>query len=175
MTSFAVDIPSVETDRLILRAPLESDLDVLAAFYQSERSHLVGGPMDRANCWRVISGGLGHWFLRGFGFWHIHHKVDDRMIGATGFIYREGWDEPELGWNVHDGYEGHGYAYEAAHAARRYGAAQFNLDGVISYIAPRNTRSRTLATRLGAMFERAGTLLGHDVHIYRHPKTGAPA
>lgn len=172
MTSFNFEIPSVETDRLILRAPLESDLDALEAFNKTERSHLIGGPLDRANCWRVISNCIGHWALRGFGMWHLHHKADDRMIGACGFIFREGWDEPELGWNVHDGYEGESYAFEAAGAARAYGAKHFDLNGVISYIDPVNHRSIALAKRLGASFESKGRLLGHDADIYRHPRLG---
>lgn len=172
MTSFNFEIPSIETEHFILRAPLESDLDALEVFNKSERSHLIGGPLDRANCWKVISGGIGHWALRGFGLWHIHHKGDDRMIGACGFIFREGWDEPELGWNVHDGYEGKSYAFEAASAARAYGAKHFDLNGVISYIDPVNSRSIALATRLGATFERKGRLLGEEADIYRHPRIG---
>jgi RimJ/RimL family protein N-acetyltransferase len=172
MTLFNFEIPSIETDHLILRAPLESDLDALEAFNKTERSHLIGGPLDRANCWRLISNGIGHWALRGFGMWHIHHKSDDRMIGACGFIFREGWDEPELGWNVHDGYEGKSYAFEAASAARAFGADHFNLNGVISYIDPVNHRSIALAQRLGATFEREGNLLGETANIYRHPRIG---
>ncbi|WP_439142924.1 GNAT family N-acetyltransferase [Planktotalea sp.] len=175
MTSFNFEIPTIETDRLILRAPLESDLDALEVFNQSERSHLIGGPQDRASCWRIISSGIGHWALRGFGMWHIHHKGDDRMIGACGFIFREGWDEPELGWNVHDGYEGKGYAFEAASAARAYGAKHFDLDSVVSYIDPTNTRSIALATRLGASYGSTGKLLGEVADIYRHPKQGDTA
>lgn len=175
MTSFNFDIPTVETERLILREARESDLDEIAIFMASERSHFIGGPLDRANCWRLISSHFGHWLLRGYGMWHIHHKTDDLMIGACGFIFREGWDEPELGWNVHGGYEGKSIAFEAATAARAYGAKHFNLDGVISYLDPANTRSIALAKRLGATFEREGTLLGHDVHVYRHPKLGDTA
>ena len=175
MTSFNFDIPTIETERLILRAPLESDLDALEVFNQSERSHLIGGPLDRANCWRVISNGIGHWAPRGFGMWHIHHKADDRMIGACGFIFREGWDEPELGWNVHDGYEGKGYAFEAAMAARTHGATHFDLNGILSYIGPINHRPIVLATRMGASFERQGSLLGEVADIYRHPTTGDTA
>ena len=173
MTSFTVNIPTIETDRLILRAPLESDLDALETFYASERSHRVGGPLDRVGCWRLIAFNFGHWLMRGFGMWHIHHKSDDRMIGACGFIFREGWDEPELGWNVHNGYEGQSIAFEAASAARSFGTEHFDLDGVISYLDPANTRSVALAKRLGATFERKGTFLGHNVDIYRHPKQGA--
>ena len=176
MTTFSVDIPIIETERLILRDARESDLDDLASFMASERSHFVGGPMDRANCWRLISGSLGHWMLRGYGMWNIHHKADDRVIGACGFIFREGWDEPELGWNVHDGYEGQSIAFEAAQAARSYGAKHFNLDGVISYLDPANTRSINLAKRLGATYERDGGMPGTPmVYIYRQPKQGVTA
>ena len=176
MTTFSVDIPIIETERLILRDARESDLDDLASFMASERSHFVGGPMDRANCWRLISGSLGHWMLRGYGMWNIHHKADDRVIGTCGFIFREGWDEPELGWNVHDGYEGQSIAFEAAQAARSYGAKHFNLDGVISYLDPANTRSINLAKRLGATYERDGGMPGTPmVYIYRQPKQGVTA
>ena len=72
MTSFNFDIPTIETERLILRAPLESDLDALEDFNQSERSHLIGGPLDRANCWRVISNGIRS--LGAARFWHVAHS-----------------------------------------------------------------------------------------------------
>ncbi|MFT5001070.1 MAG: RimJ/RimL family protein N-acetyltransferase, partial [Planctomycetota bacterium] len=93
--------------------------------------------------------------------------------GYVGLVNYEGWDEPELGWNMFEGFEGKGYAYEAAIAARDYAAQHFDLDGVISYIDPQNTRSLALAARLGATFEREGPLMGHVCHIYRHPKMGA--
>jgi RimJ/RimL family protein N-acetyltransferase len=175
MTLFNFEIPTIETEHLILRAPLEIDLDALEVFNKSERSHLIGGPLDRAGCWRVISNAIGHWALRGFGMWHILHKADDRMIGACGFIFREGWDEPELAWNIHDGYEGKSYAFEAATDARAHGAKHFDLNGVISYIDPVNLRSIALAKRLGATFERKGSLLGEEADIYRHPLLGDTA
>lgn len=175
MTSFSFEIPTVETERLILRAPREADLDAVSAFMQSERSHIIGGPMDRVACWKLIAGNIGHWALRGYGFWNIESRANGEMVGACGFIFREGWSEPELGWNLHDGYEGQGIAFEAASAARSYGATHFGLDGVISHIDPKNERSIALATRLGARFEKSGALLGHDIHIYRHPKQGDTA
>lgn len=172
MTSFTIEIPTLETDRLILREPREDDLAALTTFYKTERSHMIGGPLTQPDCWKLISGNFGHWVLRGYGMWHIHHKADDRMIGAVGFIFRDGWDEPELGWNLHDGYEGQGIAFDAAETARSHGAGYFDLNGVISYIDPNNARSIKLATRLGATFERDGTLFDHFVHVYRHPRLG---
>ncbi|MEM9579171.1 MAG: GNAT family N-acetyltransferase [Pseudomonadota bacterium] len=171
MTRFTAHIPQIETDRLILRAPALSDLDHLEAFYQTERSHWVGGPLTRNQCWRVIAGTLGHWLLNGFGMWALHHKGDDRIIGMLGFLNMDGWHEPEMAWNLHEGFEGKGLALEAALAARAHAAAHLGLDRMISYADPANTRSIALMHRLGARFEREDALLGKPVHIYRHPKS----
>ncbi|MCM2563099.1 GNAT family N-acetyltransferase [Lutimaribacter sp. EGI FJ00015] len=169
MTRITVDIPVIETDRLILRAMQETDLDVIADFFADDRSSFVGGPKSRADSWRTIAGALGHWMLRGYGMWLAAERATDRPVGGVGFLFPEGWDEPELGWHLYNGHEGKGYAYEAAIAARTHGARHFGLDGVISYIAPDNTRSAALARRMGATLERQGTLLGHAVDVYRHP------
>ena len=42
MNDFQFSIPRLHTERLVLRAPALSDLDVLAAFYASTRSAFVG-------------------------------------------------------------------------------------------------------------------------------------
>nr|WP_235915963.1 GNAT family N-acetyltransferase [Thalassovita mangrovi] len=58
-------------------------------------------------------------------------------------------------------------------AARDYGARHFGLTAPISYIVPDNARSKALAERLGARFEREGAVMGHACHVYRHPKAEA--
>ncbi|MBQ0749085.1 MAG: GNAT family N-acetyltransferase [Roseovarius sp.] len=171
MTTFTVHIPEVKSGDLVLRAICEDDLDALAAFYAGARSHFVGGPLGRAECWRLIAANLGHWALRGYGMWVISDRGTGDPMGLCGFIFRDGWDEPELGWQVWDGHEGRGIAYRAAQAARAHGAANFGLDGVVSHIDPDNARSQALARRLGARFEREGTLLGLACQVWRHPKS----
>ncbi len=173
--SLTLNIPTVETERLILRNYRESDLDAVAAFNQTERSHWIGGPKNRHECWRVIIGIIGHWALRGYGLWMIEEKATGKQAGAAGIIHHEGWDEPELGWHLYDGFEGKGIAYEAALAARTYAAQNFGITAPISHIDPKNTRSVALAKRLGATFECEGEVIGHPCHIYRHPMTEASA
>jgi RimJ/RimL family protein N-acetyltransferase len=168
MTSFA--IPTIETDRLTLRGPRESDFEAFAAFGASERAKWVGGPYSRARSWGGFLGMFGHWALRGYGFWMLETKSGSDIAGRVGFTCHDGWDEPELGWHIFDGFEGKGYAFEAVNAARAYAAQRLGLNGVISYIAKDNTRSRSLAERLGATFERDGELLGQPCQIFRHPK-----
>ena len=166
-------IPTLQTDRLVLRAPLLDDLPRLTEFFASERSHIVGGPQDGREVFKTLASRIGHWALRGFGLWHFHDQRTQRFLGWTGVVYAPGWDEPELGWTVMQDAERQGYAFEAATAARAYAATHLGQDGVISYIAPHNTRSSALAIRLGAVFERGGELLGTPCDIYRHPKVAA--
>ncbi len=168
MTTFT--IPSIETERLILRAPELGDLPTMTAFFATERSHMVGGPKDEFACWSSLANRLGHWALRGYGLWHLTEKASGAFVGWAGMIDVPGWAEPELGWTLMAEAEGKGLGYEAANAARAYAARHQGLNGVISYIAHRNDRSRALAGRLGATYERDGELLGKKAQIWRHPQ-----
>ena len=163
-------IPVIETDRLRLRAPSEADFAQMQEYLGQERMVFIGGPFDAVGIWRTLLGMLGHWSLRGFGFWNIEHKETGQLAGAVGFLHHFDWPEPELGWNVHHDFEGQGIAFEAASAAQAYGEECLNLSQVISFIDPQNTRSAELAKRLGATFERKHSLRGKACHIYRHPK-----
>ncbi|KPA23274.1 hypothetical protein shim_04690 [Shimia sp. SK013] len=168
MTS--VTIPTVETDRLILRAHRVEDLPEMAAFFAGPRAKFIGGTMTEGECWRGMMRGAGHWVLRGYGLWHIEEKATGKLAGWSGIIHHIEWPEPELAWTLFDGFEGKGVAYEAALAARAYAAQHFGLNRLISLIAPENTRSLALAKRLDATFEGEQTVNGYDCHAYRHPQ-----
>lgn len=170
MTVPAVDIPVIGTERLILRAPRADDLDATAAFMATERARFIGGPVDRATAWRQLCVAAGHWMLRGYGMWTLETRDTGAVAGRVGLIFHDGWPEPELGWQVYDGFEGKGLAEEAARAARD-AAPALGLDRpLVSLIAPDNARSIRLAERLGAVLEAEGSLLGHACLIYRHPE-----
>ncbi|WP_425037800.1 GNAT family N-acetyltransferase [Primorskyibacter sp. S187A] len=173
MTILKVNIPVIETERLRLREPRESDLPAVISFMGSERSRFVGGPVAEHHAFRSYAASLGHWMLRGYGFWMVADLATDAPLGRVGFLYGTGWHEPELGWQMFEGAEGKGMAYEAAKAARAYGRAKLGLDGVISYLNPANTRSMALAKRLGCTHERDVTFFGEEgIGIWRHPKGG---
>ncbi|WP_370301080.1 GNAT family N-acetyltransferase [Pseudooceanicola sp.] len=169
------DVPVIETERLILRGPEELDFDAFAAFSASERAKWIGGPFPRDRAWGGFLNTFGHWALRGYGMWMLEHRASGATAGRVGMIFNDGWDEPELGWHVFDGFEGQGLAYEAALAARAYAARHQGLDAVISYIVPDNTRLAALAARLGAVIERDGTVMGHACKVWRHPRVAEAA
>ena len=174
MTVLQMNIPVIETKRLVLREPRLEDLDALIHFLGSDHTRFVGGPMTPADACRSLYANVGHWMMRGYGFWVIADKCDGTFLGRVGFLFATGWHETELGWQVTEAAQGRGIAFEAAKAARAYGAAQMGLEGVISYIDPANTRSRALVERLGCVHERDVTFFGKDgIGIWRHPKAEA--
>ncbi len=173
MIAMTDQIPVLDTQRLTLRAPRKSDLGTLAAFYETERSHMVGGPRDALQSFNGLASRIGHWAIYGYGLWHIDDRKTGDFLGWVGIMNPPSWDEPELGWTLFAHAEGKGYAFEAARAARAYAAQEFGIDGPISYIRADNTRSRALAEKLGATYERDGSVMGTPCHIWRHPMEAA--
>lgn len=172
--SFAV--PILETERLIMRAPENRDLKAQAAFYASERSHFVGGPKPLGGAWHSLTFMLGHWHMRGFGMWVVADKLTKVAVGMVGHYFPVGWAERELGWHIWDKqYEGKGYAYEATIAARNYAYLTLGWKTQVSYVSSDNTRSITLAERLGAKLDHDAATPDIDdpVLVYRHPPAEA--
>ncbi|MGZ2259158.1 GNAT family N-acetyltransferase [Roseobacter sp. A03A-229] len=168
--SDVITIPTITTDRLILRAPTEDDVAGFAAFYASDAAQFVGGPLKDFQVWRYTAEVLGHWQLRGFGRWMVERKDAPGAIGLVGLHAPLDWPEPEVGWMLWDG-NGKGYASEAARAARRYAYDTLGMTTLISSIAPDNAASIRLAKAMGA--RRAPEDYTHPVYgtmqIYRHP------
>ncbi len=174
MTTLSVLIPVIETERLRLREPRMADLDAFASFGRSARTQFLGGPATSAHAaWDGLRGMIGHWILRGFGWWTVEDKTTGDIVGRVGIGHHIDWPEPELGWHAFDGFEGKGLAHEAALAARAQAHGPMGLGPVISLIHPDNLRSRRLAERMGAVVESDMTLRGTPCLIYRHPKEAA--
>ncbi|WP_417718430.1 GNAT family N-acetyltransferase [Salipiger sp.] len=166
-----VTAPRLETDRLILRGPEARDAEAMIAFLLDRpRSDGFGGYDHRGDAWRWFALNVGHWHLRGHGYFTIEMKDSGETAGICGIWYPEGWPEPELGWVVFAGFEGRGIAREAALRARRHAYEDLGLTTLTSNIVPGNDRSVALAERLGARHERTYTNhhMGEDM-LFRHP------
>lgn len=143
-------IPRLETDRLILRAFREDDLDAWATFMADpETMRFLGGPMTRGNAWRTMATTLGHWALKGYGMWAVERKSDGALMGRVGLLQPEGWTGLEVGWTLGRAYWGQGYATEAAAASMRYAFMTRPDDRVVSNIDAGNVASQAVAKRLG--------------------------
>jgi RimJ/RimL family protein N-acetyltransferase len=166
-------IPTLHTERLILRAPTQADFLPFRDFYASERSHFVGGPLTAELAWRMLAMEIGHWALKGFGRFLVADRASGLAVGVVGPFCPHGWPEPELGWDLFDGFEGRGYATEAALATRDWAYDTLGWTTAISLVKPANTASARVAERMGAVID--GDFI-HERHghlqVWRHP---APA
>jgi len=145
-----VEIPTIVTDRLRLRAPRQSDFDAYAAFRAGERSVFIGGPSTSREAYLRLGLETALWLFRGYGSLIIALRSDDQPIGLAGFYHHADWDGPEIGWALFDGQEGHGYASEAARALLTYAFEDLGWTHVECSASEENTRSVAMIQRLGA-------------------------
>jgi RimJ/RimL family protein N-acetyltransferase len=167
----SVLIPTLTTDRLILRPLAASDATAFAALNAdpdvARYISLDGQPLSAADSWRTLAMLIGHWQLRGFGMWAVaEHRQPDVLIGRLGGHQPEDWPDFEIGWALAGGYWGRGYATEGAAAAMRYAFETLLRPHVISLIDPVNARSRAVAERLGERRIGDWNLHGKTVDVF---------
>ncbi|HQT76325.1 MAG: hypothetical protein B7Z80_18835 [Rhodospirillales bacterium 20-64-7] len=169
-----MNIPTLTTERLRLRALRASDWDDYAALNADPRIRdwLGGKLLSREEAWTQMEQFLGQWALRGYGMFAVEYGGD--FVGRVGILHPADWPEPELAWTIAAPFWGHGFATEAAACARDWAFATFGWDRLVSYIVPTNTRSRRVAEKLGAAIQgqtvRRGFL--HDVWVHPAPGRG---
>lgn len=148
MTS--ITIPRLQTERTIMREPLEGDLDAYAEMTSDpETMRFIGGVASREEAWRGMALHLGHWQLRGYGTWMVLRRTDGALLGRVGLWNPEGWPGLEVGWKLVRSAWGQGYATECARAAIAWAWSELEVSRLVSMIDPRNERSIAVARRLG--------------------------
>ena len=172
-----MDIPTLATERLILRPFRVDDLDALAAMNADPRvMQFIGEEQDRAAAFRSMCAYLGHWYLRGYGPWAVEERVTGAFVGRTGLNRFEPWTDVEVGYALLPSAWGRGYASEMAARCLRYAHEVVGARGVASHILAGNTASIRVAERLGAKYAcDAGVQVKNTpvrVYVYPDPARG---
>lgn len=147
----------IETERLILREiDPERDFDEWAYSMADEATvrYLGTKPMSRAEAWRSMAAAIGHWSIRGYGFFSLENKETGEWVGRAGPWYPEGWPAPEIGWTISPRHLRKGYATEAARASVEFVFNTLDWDSVIHCILDGNEPSIGLAEKIGSRFLR---------------------
>jgi RimJ/RimL family protein N-acetyltransferase len=159
--------PTLETERLRLRAFRRGDVDDYAALHADpEVMRFIGEPWDRGRSWRHLAFLLGHWPLGGSGMWAVEHRETGAFLGKIGFSEPEGWPGCELAWCLARRHWGFGYATEGARTALDYAFTVLKKDRVISLIEPGNFASIRVAERLGQSLQGRSGVLGRNHLVY---------
>ena len=151
----------LETDRLILRHLLPTDLDSLYILYSDEevRRYFPEGTLTYQETREELE-----WFLNGhpehpeLGLWATIHKETNQFIGRCGLLP---WTidqrlEVEVAYLLGKEYWGQGLGTEAARAIVQYGFQTLRLSRLICLIDRDNQASIKVASKIGMTFEKEG-------------------
>ena len=163
------EAPRIRTNRLLLRPYRLDDFRHLLALYETDRAAYIGGRLTPRSVWDGFMNCIGQWPVLGLGGWAVEEPTSGMLVGEVAVHHPVDYPEVELGWLLLEGYEGRGYAYEAAAAARRWAFDEAGLATLVSYVDRENTRSIRLAQRLGAVLDpSAATPNGDPCLVFRH-------
>ncbi len=101
----------------------------------------------------------------GFGVWTVVEQATGAVIGRAGLSYREGFEEPELGFIIGVPWQRRGYAEEVCRAVLAYGWSALEFQRIQALVEVENTPSLRLCEKLG--FRRDARLTLGDREYYR--------
>lgn len=165
-----MNIPSIETERLLLRPwtladgqawfEILSEKDILRYFPNPE-------PPERFKADAYINHHLAHWIQHGYGHWAVVALGESRIIGWCGLEYLSELHEVEVAYLLSRGAWGRGYATEAARAAVEFGFAKAGLAAIIGLVHPGNAASIRVLEKCGLKFFDQIKLWGMEMSRHR--------
>ncbi|MGY5808078.1 GNAT family N-acetyltransferase [Rhizobium sp. LEGMi198b] len=155
------------TKRLLLRSPVEADLDFVTALFA--RPELVAHrpdptpDMPDASA-RRLSRDIDHWCHHGFGRWAV--EADGRLIGFGGVTVSKEFDGLNLSYHLHPDSWGHGYATELVSDVLSFAFNSLHAEQVIGLVRSANAASRRVLEKSGFAFEREVMLHGAPTNLF---------
>ena len=164
-----MDIPTVRTERLILRAFREQDAERLCRILAEEgvlRYFPTPDPPPLDRVQKFIAGQLKHWEEHGFGWWAVEPKSREELIGWNGLQYLQETEEVEIGFLLSKDEWGKGLATEGAKEGLSYGFEKLGLKRIVGIVHPENTASQGVLKKLGMTFVNETEYFGMQVYRY---------
>ena len=160
------NIPTLETDRLVLRKIRIDDVDDMYEYSRSASvtKYLVWSPHpDKEYTFEYINFLQSRYKCGDFYDWGVVHKADKRMIGTCGFTrFDYVNNSAEMGYVLNTEYHGIGIATEASAAVLKFGFEKLELNRIECKYIIGNDASRRVMEKNGMSFEgirREGMLI----------------
>lgn len=164
-----MNIPTMTTSRLVLRAFTEKDVEPLHQIL-GERGTLRyfpnPDPPTREKVERLISGQLKHWEEYGYGWWAVEPRSKNGLIGWSGLQFLPETEEVEVGYLLSKAFWGKGLATEAAQVCVQYGFENFPFESIVAIVHPENIASQRVIEKLGMSFIDRSHYFGMDCYRY---------
>ncbi|MCF8505477.1 MAG: GNAT family N-acetyltransferase [Caulobacter sp.] len=144
----------LETERLVLRAWREEDLEPFAALNADpEVMRHFPSTLSRTESDALAARYQSHIDEHGFGRWAVERREDGVLLGHSGPMQMTP-PHPlapgaEMGWRLARAAWGQGYATEASRAAMAYCFEQIGLEQIFAFTSATNLPSQAVMERLG--------------------------
>jgi len=147
----------IETDRLILRDFLESDVDGLFELDSNPEVHryLGNNPIkDVSQILPIIQFVRQQYDEHGIGRWAVLEKKTNAFIGWSGLKFvtetrNQRINYYDIGYRLIQNYWGKGYATESAQAALNYGFNEMKLELICAAAQAQNLASNNVLQKCG--------------------------
>jgi RimJ/RimL family protein N-acetyltransferase len=167
-------IPTIETERLLLRGHTVADFAALAEMWADPAvvRYIGNQPSTTEQSWARLLRYAGHWSLLGFGFWAIEERASGRFAGEIGLAdFKREIDPPigalETGWALAAWAHGRGFATEALRAVLAWADAKFPGRPTACVIEPDHAASRRVAEKCGYAEVGRTTYHGDPIVVFR--------
>jgi ribosomal-protein-alanine N-acetyltransferase len=150
-----------KTDRLLIRAPVEEDLDPIVALWTNPTvTQHLGGPRDgdvvmdffqqvARDPQSINQEEMELW-------WSIVEQSSGEFVGLSAILEKDvdGQTVFDLGYFLLPPFWSQGYATEASRRVVAYAFKELGLPSLVAIIDPRNQASQSVALKLGMQLER---------------------
>ena len=172
-----LEVPVIETERLILRGRRREDFPLYAKMWADPvvARHTGGRPLTEEEAWAKFARMEGFWALNGYGFFVVQEKGGGFVGEAGAAEFRRNMDyslngKPEFGWGFLPAVHGRGYATEAVGAALEWGKTALDAETFACIIGPENAPSIRVAEKYEFRRVAETTYHGEPTLVFERPR-----
>lgn len=167
----------LETERCLIRETTVADVDAFYEIYSDPAITRYMEPLyddpeeERAYTKDYIEQVYAFY---DFGIWTVLEKGNDTensegngtVIGRAGICYREGYEDPELGFMIAVPWQKKGLATEVCRAILRYAEEELGFRRLLAFVQPDNEASRKVCEKVGMHEETQVCIQGQAYRMY---------
>ena len=170
------DLPTLETERLILRKMTLDDVEDIFAYGSNPEvsRYVTWDTHETISDTQIFVGyALSRYEMKKIAPWAIEHKEDGKCIGTIDFVaWQPAQQTAEIGYVIAQDYWGRGITAEASKELIRFGFERMELVRIQARCFVENSASARVMEKVGMTFEgimRKGMYVKgrhHDLKLY---------
>jgi RimJ/RimL family protein N-acetyltransferase len=174
MMSSRSPAPAIDTERLAMRGHTLDDYADCVALWSDPRvvRYIGGRPFTPEETWARVLRYVGHWDVRGFGYWVVRERATGDFVGEVGLadfkrdLVPSFEGAPEAGWVLAPSAHGRGFATEAVRAVLAWLEGHRGPTRTVCMINPENLASLRVAAKCGFRPWTRASYKGSDVLLF---------